>query len=815
MVRWLYSTNAKDIGTLYLIFAVFAAMIGTAFSMLIRMELTAPGVQYLNGDHQLYNGAPSNTWYRRYRICRAFFLNYLTWFERFYFRLFPHKILCWNNVDSAYPVYPIDGSGFEWTLGNPSCNYDIYGQYLCPDAPSSNRNRKAPSSANSGQRSGENSMLGKLWEVIAASYGQYGEANEPLSTCNTSLSSGLNTFLKVIKVLLRAGTIYVVSFWFNWASGWVTSSDHNAWGHLSCSIGEKKSSPAVPKWNSGSPDRGNSWGDGVLVIASNTKGRNKISNVRLYSTKVKENSSKFATDSMPAGMVKLEQLIANNAINKSLVNTNIMQIMSDIDVLMAAYARIKSKPGNMTPGIDSETLDGISMGYFHRLQRELRTGAFQFRPTRRIEIPKPNGNGTRPLSIASPRDKIVQAAMQLVLEAIFDSDFSVHSHRFRPGKGCHTALKELRNTFTSVNWFIEADISKCFDSFDHKLLVKAVSERVKDQAFIDLLYKALKVGYIFQDKYFTSELGTPQGSVVSPLLCNILLHKLDLWLEEYMSAFSKGNRRKTNPEWRRLTRAGKLAEVHARNIGSRMANDPDYKRMMFVRYADDFIIGIIGSKEDATVIRDKLRIFLAEQLKLELSMQKTKITHARNEMAHFLGTDIRITPLELRPVTKSTRLGVTLISKAGTRPQLLCPINKLVGKLEARGIAKPGGVPTRWGRMIHFETHQIVKHYWTIWQGISNYYSFVNNTGSLGRIFYILKYSCVLTLAAKLKLGTKAKVFKRFGKDLAILDANGKTIASMPNPSLANTQKFSTNATNPFVRLEKTWAGYLPVSSCA
>ena len=132
MVRWLYSTNAKDIGTLYLIFAVFAAMIGTAFSVLIRMELAAPGVQYLNGDHQLYNGAPSNTWYRRYRIIRAHFFNYLTWFERFYLRMFPHKILCWNNVDSAYPVYPTDGSepGYEWTRYSSGHNRDIYGRFF-------------------------------------------------------------------------------------------------------------------------------------------------------------------------------------------------------------------------------------------------------------------------------------------------------------------------------------------------------------------------------------------------------------------------------------------------------------------------------------------------------------------------------------------------------------------------------------------------------------------------------------------------------------------------------------------------------------
>lgn len=550
MVRWLYSTNAKDIGTLYLIFAVFAAMIGTAFSVLIRMELAAPGVQYLNGDHQLYNGAPSNFWYRWYRISRAFFLNYLTWFVRFYFRMFPHKILCWNNVDSAYPVYPIDGSepGFEWTRGVSGCRYDIYGRYHYPNVSGTYHNRKTPSSANSGQRNGENSMLGKLRAIIVASYGQYGEANESLSTCNTGLSSGhngFNSFINTVMFPLRAGMIYVVSFWFCWASGWVTSSDHNAWGHLSCSM--EGSSSAVPKWNSGSPDRGNSWGDGALVLASVTKSRSRTIQTRHYSSKVKEGSSKFVDASMPAGMVQLRQLTEKNLSNKSLVNQNIMHIMSDIDVLIAAYSRIKSKPGNMTPGVDAETMDGISKSYLLKLQRELRSGTFQFRPARRIEIPKPNGNGTRPLSIASPRDKIVQAAMQLVLEAIFDSSFSVHSHGFRPGKGCHTALKELRNTFTSVNWFIEADISKCFDSFDHKLLVQAVTERVHDQAFLDLLYKALKVGYIFQEKYFPTELGTPQGSVVSPLLCNILLNKLDLWLEEYMNSFTKGSRRKTNP----------------------------------------------------------------------------------------------------------------------------------------------------------------------------------------------------------------------------------------------------------------------------
>ena len=246
---------------------------------------------------------------------------------------------------------------------------------------------------------------------------------------------------------------------------------------------------------------------------------------------------------------------------------------------MAAYHNLKSSPGNMTKGVDNETLDGINLAWFAKLSKDLQTNAFQFRPARRIDIPKANGKGTRPLGIASPRDKIVQGAMLLVLEAIFEPTFHTHSHGFRPGKGCHTALKEVKNTFTGVNWFVEGDISKCFDSFDHKLLIQAVGRRVADKGFIDLLHKALRAGYLFQGQYFSPELGTPQGSIVSPILCNILLHQLDEFILSLKRDFDKGTRRKTNPLWRKLTRSGRKDIVHAENISSRLAIDPDYKRL--------------------------------------------------------------------------------------------------------------------------------------------------------------------------------------------------------------------------------------------
>jgi len=482
-----------------------------------------------------------------------------------------------------------------------------------------------------------------------------------------------------------------------------------------------------------------------------------------------------------------------------------LKLLSDTDILMAAYTKLKSSPGNMTPGIDKETLDGLNLSWFQNLQKELNTNKFQFRPARRLEIPKANGKGTRPLGIASPRDKIVQGAMLLILEAIFEPTFSVHSHGFRPKRGCHSALGQIKRTYTAVNWFIEGDISKCFDTFDHKLLIKLVKNRISDKGFTDLLHKALKAGYLYQGQYFSPDLGTPQGSIVSPILCNILLHEFDNYIENLRANFEIGTRHKINPEWRRLSRIGQIKTIHKNNIGSRMHKDSSYKRLKYVRYADDFLIGIIGSNLDCINLRDKIYTFLSQELNLTLNLDKTKITNAKETKAHFLGSDIRITPLSKRPVIKITRGGTTYLSSVNTRPQLLAPISNLVAKLESKGIARKGGAPTRWGHMFPFEVSHIVKHYHIMWKGISNYYSFADNYGMLGRIHYILKYSCVLTLASKLRLGTAKQVFKKYGKDLKVI-VNNKVVASFPQESFAKPSTFHNTAIskiNPLSRIDQ------------
>lgn len=232
--------------------------------------------------------------------------------------------------------------------------------------------------------------------------------------------------------------------------------------------------------------------------------------------------------------------------------------------------------------------------------------------------------------------------------------------------------------------------------------------------------------------------------------------------------------------------------------------DSQYKRAKFVRYADDFIIGVIGSKEDCASILAEINTFFSREIKLTLNLEKSKITHARNNMAHFLGTDIRITPTDKRPIRRVTRGYQSYLLKSNTRPQLLAPIQKLVDKLTLKGLARQGGTPHRWGKMIHFQDHQIVNRMWSMWLGLSNFYSFADNFGALGRIYYIIKYSCVLTLSLKHKLKTAKGAFRKYGKDL-IIKNNDKVVASFPRISLAKPRKFLGGKlnTDPMYRLDK------------
>jgi hypothetical protein len=395
-MNWLYSTNAKEIGTLYLIFSIFAGMIGTAFSVLIRLELAAPGVQFLQGDHQLFNGAPSN-----------------------------YILRCDNDkvIISQGQSNPL--TKLKFLLKSVSL--------------------KASTLASLGQLDGKNSMVEKLFEKISASYGFYGEDNKSLQPFMLVSIPDTLFGLFIIKLEcyhLLGLLFYVEILGLIRSDGQVAKSNLKKGRHLKEPIGEQYK-------NSGSPDRRKLWGDGGLVVVR--KDKSKL----LRSILAKGSRGISTKVSLPAGFDKLGKLRNVNAKDNKTINNKVLDFLCDTDVLIAAYTKIKYSTGNLTPGMDSETLglDGFNLAWFETLKKQLRTNAFQFRFDSRFEILKHNGNGSKHLGgvAASTRDKIVQSAMLLILEAIFEPSVIKQSHGFRATTGFHTALKEVKNTFSAVN----------------------------------------------------------------------------------------------------------------------------------------------------------------------------------------------------------------------------------------------------------------------------------------------------------------------------------------------------------------------------
>jgi group II intron reverse transcriptase/maturase len=336
---------------------------------------------------------------------------------------------------------------------------------------------------------------------------------------------------------------------------------------------------------------------------------------------------------------------------KGLPLERVYRLMYNPSLYLTAYGKIYRNKGAMTEGVTEETVDGMSLDKIETIIKALRDDTFQWRPARRVYIPKKNGQ-LRPLGLPDWSDKLVQEVMRLLLNAYYEPQFSDHSHGFRPERGCHTALREIKK-WDGTAWFIEGDISKCFDKLDHQVLLTILKENIHDEKFIRLIKELLEAGYLEDWKYHATLSGTPQGGVFSPLLANIYLDKLDKYIEqELIPVYTKGEERRPNEIYQRIQKRASRARKGGRAEEAKLLrqlqqqlpygdpNDPDYRRLRYVRYADDFLLGFNGPKEEAEEIKQKLEKFLRDQLKLELSQTKTLITHARTGMARFLGYEI-------------------------------------------------------------------------------------------------------------------------------------------------------------------------------
>jgi group II intron reverse transcriptase/maturase len=435
---------------------------------------------------------------------------------------------------------------------------------------------------------------------------------------------------------------------------------------------------------------------------------------------------------------------------KGLPFTQLYRQMFNKDLYLLAYGNIYSNQGAMTPGASGETADGMSEDTIDQIIGLMRHERYRFSPARRIYIPKKNGK-LRPLGLPPWSDKLVGEVVRLLLEAIYEPRFSDRSHGFRKGRGCHTALRDIRETWTGTVWFIEGDVSDCFGSFDHEILLRILAEKIHDNRFLRLIRNMLKAGYLEDWEYHDTLSGVPQGGVVSPILSNIYLDKLDKFVEQdLIPQYTRGARRKGNPEYHR--RAARLA--YARRKGNRAAArdlarqlrsfpfgdpmDPGYRRLQYIRYADDHILGFIGPKAEAEEIKARLAAFLRETLGLELNAGKTLITHARTRRARFLGYDIIVQHCD----TKRTGGRRAANGKIALR----VPPDVVTAQCARY---RQHGKPWHRPRLLNLDDYDIVRVYGAEYAGVVNYYLLAQDVWRLHTLHWHALTSMLKTLAAR------------------------------------------------------------------
>lgn len=472
------------------------------------------------------------------------------------------------------------------------------------------------------------------------------------------------------------------------------------------------------------------------------------------------------------------------------------------EMFAVAYQRIYAKQGNMTPGTDGKTIDEMSLERIERLIVSLKDESYQPHPARRVYIPKKNGK-KRPLGIPSFEDKLVQEVVRLLLEAIYEGHFEGTSHGFRPHRSCHTALGMIQKSFAGAKWFIEGDIKGFFDNIDHNVLISILRERISDERFLRLIRKFLNAGYVEDWKYNKTYSGTPQGGIVSPILANIYLDKFDKYIKEYAAKFRKGDRRSINPDyWRLNNKKNRLKQKLQKTSDEQMrksylyeiaqlskqmlsiphkdAMDADFRRLQYVRYADDFLISVIGSKSECETIKADITQFMREQLKLELSDEKTLITHAQDK-AKFLGYEIFIRKSD---AVKRNKDGVLKRDFNGAVVLTLnsAVIQKKLTEYNALEVRNIDGKDIWWSKprryMTPMKPEDILAQYNAEIRGLYNYYSLATNVSKECASFaFIMKMSMFKTLGWKLNTSAR-KVRQKYQKDKDFVipynDAKGK-----------------------------------------
>ncbi len=455
--------------------------------------------------------------------------------------------------------------------------------------------------------------------------------------------------------------------------------------------------------------------------------------------------------------------------------TRVYRHLYNTNLYLIAYDRLSSNNGALTPGLDGQTIDGMSLERINSITEQLRYERYKWHPVRRVMIPKANG-GSRPLGVPTFDDKLVQEVIRMLLNAYYEPQFCTDSHGYRPNRGCHTALEQVKRQFRGSAWFIEGDIKGCFDNIDHDVLMGLLSKQIQDQRLLQLIRNGLESGAISKDWVWEATYsGTPQGGVLSPLLANIYLDELDQFVNSVLKPkWNFGRKRQRNTEYRKYeqranrafqrgnSQTAKVALKAMRKLPAIDPYDPKFRRLTYVRYADDCLFGFIGSKAEAEEIRKQVGEFLQDRLKLQMSYEKTLITNARAGYARFLGYEIAVVSNNNRWKDKSER-------KRNGRS-----INGLVDLLVPQGLPHEkaaryltAGKTRHEGALLHNSVGDTIYQFQARFRGLAEYYKYARNRHVLRYTANVMQETLVKTLAVKLRCSA-AQVYQRLRKTIHI-----------------------------------------------
>lgn len=434
------------------------------------------------------------------------------------------------------------------------------------------------------------------------------------------------------------------------------------------------------------------------------------------------------------------------------------------DLYLYAYSKLYANKGAMTKGSTVETVDGMSLKVISNIIDRLRDERYVWTPVRRTYIRKSDGKSKRPLGIPTWSDKLLQEVMRMLLESFYEPQFSDYSHGFRPQRGCHTALGNIVKTHKGAKWFIEGDISKCFDSLDHGVLIHTLKDKIEDNRFIRLIENLLRAGYMENWKWNNTYSGAPQGGVLSPLLSNIYLDKLDKFVEKILiPEYTCGKVRKDNPQYqhfrykRRIAKQKEDKETYReydKKLRTVPASDPyddNYRRLKYVRYADDVLLSYAGSKAEAEEIKQKLSDFIGNELRLNLSDAKTLITHGRTKAARFLGYDLIVGQSDsYRDISGRRGInGYIILSMPKEKMHSFC-------KRYMRG-----NKPIHLSRRAMDSDYDIISQYQSEYRGFVQYYKYATNVHKCNELRWRMETSLLMTLADKHKTSA-AKIVQKY-----------------------------------------------------